>query len=174
MFAGLPLSQIDKKVLNKNISLQLQDIHLFSGSLKDNIFLSRDWINEENLGKALDISGVSKFLHMLPGGLDALLSDRGMSLSGGQRQSIALARTFLSESEIIILDEPTASMDLNAEQMFTKKISEELKDSTLIIATHRLPVVNAVDRVVVLADGKVVLDEPRESAMKKLIQKPVD
>jgi len=111
---------------------------------------------------------------MLPGGLEAQLSDRGMSLSGGQRQSIALARTLLSESEIIVLDEPTASMDLNAEQMFTKKISEQVNNTTLIIATHRLPVVNAVDRVIVLAEGKIVLDEPRESAMKKLIQKPAD
>jgi len=174
MFSGLPLSQIDKKVLNKNIAIQLQDIHLFSGSLKDNIFLSRTWIDEDALSNALDISGVSNFLHMLPGGLDAQLSDRGMSLSGGQRQSVALARTLISESEIIILDEPTASMDLNAEQMFTKKISEDLKETTLIIATHRLPVVNSIDRVIVLADGKVVLDEPQEAAMKKLIQKPKD
>ena len=174
MFSGLPLSQIDKKVLNKNIAIQLQDIHLFSGSLKDNIFLSRTWIDEDALSNALDISGVSNFLHMLPGGLDAQLSDRGMSLSGGQRQSVALARTLISESEIIILDEPTASMDLNSEQMFTKKISEDPKATTLIIATHRLPVVNSVDRVIVLADGRVVLDEPQEVAMKKLIQKPKD
>ena len=154
MFSGLPLSQIDRKVINKNIGIQLQDIHLFSGSLKDNIFLSRSWIDEDALSNALDISGVSNFLHMLPGGLDAQLSDRGMSLSGGQRQSIALARTLISRSEIIILDEPTASMDLNAEQMFTKKIGEVLNSTTLIIATHRLPVVNSVDRVIVLADGK--------------------
>ena len=172
MYSGLPLSQIETESINKKIAIQLQDIHLFSGSLKDNIFLSRNWINENALSRALNISGVSNFLHMLPGGLDAELSDRGMSLSGGQRQSIALARTLITDSEIILLDEPTAAMDLNSEQMFTKKINEELKDSTLIIATHRLPVVNAVDRVIVLADGKVVLDEPQEEAMKKLIQKP--
>jgi len=70
------------------------------------------------------------------------------------------------------LDEPTASMDLNTEQVFTKKLTEDMDGTTLIIATHRLPVVNAVDRVIVLNDGKVVLDEPRETAMKKLIQKP--
>jgi ATP-binding cassette, subfamily C, bacterial LapB len=172
MFSGLPLSQIDKLTLNQKVAIQLQDIHLFSGSLKDNLFLARDWIDEDDLTAALDISGVSSFLHMLPGGLDAQLTDRGMSLSGGQRQSIALARTFLSSPEIIILDEPTASMDLNSEQLFTKKLTENLKNTTLIIATHRLPVVNAVDRVIVLNEGKVVLDEPRESAMKKLIQKP--
>ncbi|MDC0485327.1 ATP-binding cassette domain-containing protein [Gammaproteobacteria bacterium] len=173
-YSGLPISQISKDALNHKISIQLQDIHLFSGSLKENIFLGRDWINDESLKSALDISGVSNFLHLLPGGLDAQLADRGMSLSGGQRQSIALARTLIADSEIVMLDEPTASMDLNTEQMFTQKLTEATDRKTVIIATHRLPVVNAVDRVIVLSEGKVVLDEPREAALKKLIQQPKD
>lgn len=173
-YSGLPISQISKTALNQKISIQLQDIHLFSGSLKENIFLGRDWINDESLKSALDISGVSNFLHLLPGGLDAQLADRGMSLSGGQRQSIALARTLIADSEIVMLDEPTASMDLNTEQMFTQKLTEATEGKTIIVATHRLPVVNAVDRVIVLSEGKVVLDEPREAALKKLIQQPKD
>ncbi len=173
-YSGLPISQISKAALNQKISIQLQDIHLFSGSLKENIFLGRDWISDESLKRALDISGVSNFLHLLPGGLDAQLADRGMSLSGGQRQSIALARTLIADSEIVMLDEPTASMDLNTEQMFTQKLTEETEGKTIIVATHRLPVVNAVDRVIVLSEGKVVLDEPREAALKKLIQQPKD
>ena len=87
---------------------------------------------------------------------------------------MALIGALASRPDLLFLDEPTASMDLNSEQMFTKKISEDLKATTLIIATHRLPVVNSVDRVIVLADGRVVLDEPQEAAMKKLIQKPKD
>lgn len=173
-YSGLPISQISKDALNQKVSIQLQDIHLFSGSLKENIFLGRDWIDDESLKSALDTSGVSNFLHLLPGGLDVQLADRGMSLSGGQRQSIALARTLIADSEIIMLDEPTASMDLNTEQMFTQKLTEATAGKTIIIATHRLPVVNAVDRVIVLTDGKVVLDEPREAALKKLIQQPKD
>jgi ATP-binding cassette subfamily C protein LapB len=173
-YSGLPLSQISKDALNQKISIQLQDIHLFSGSLKENIFMGRDWIDDKLLKNALEISGVSNFLHLLPGGLDAQLADRGMSLSGGQRQSIALARTFIADSEIVMLDEPTASMDLNTEQMFTQKLTEGTNGKTIIVATHRLPVVNAVDRVIVLSEGKVVLDEPRETALKKLIQKPKD
>ena len=173
-YSGLPISQISKDALNQKVSIQLQDIHLFSGSLKENIFLGRDWIKDEFLKSALDVSGVSNFLHLLPGGLDAQLADRGMSLSGGQRQSIALARTLIADSEIVMLDEPTASMDLNTEQMFTRKLTEATEGKTIIIATHRLPVVNAVDRVIVLSDGKVVLDEPREIALKNLIQQPKD
>ena len=148
-YSGLPLSQISKDALNQKISIQLQDIHLFSGSLKENIFLGRNWINDEALKGALEISGVSNFLHLLPGGLDAQLADRGMSLSGGQRQSIALARTLIADSEILMLDEPTASMDLNTEQMFTQKLTEATDGKTVIVATHRLPVVNAVNRVIV-------------------------
>ena len=171
-YSGLPLSQISKDTLNQKISIQLQDIHLFSGSLKENIFMGRDWIDDKSLKDALKISGVSNFLHLLPGGLDAQLADRGMSLSGGQRQSIALARTFIADSEIVMLDEPTASMDLNTEQMFTQELTERANGKTIIVATHRLPVVNAVDRVIVLSEGKVVLDELRETALKKLIQQP--
>tara|TARA_B110000003_G_C16644234_1_gene531381 strand:- start:1028 stop:2722 length:1695 start_codon:yes stop_codon:yes gene_type:complete len=171
-YSGLPLSQISKDALNQKISIQLQDIHLFSGSLKENIFMGREWIDDKSLKSALEISGVSNFLHLLPGGLDAQLADRGMSLSGGQRQSIALARTFIADSEIVMLDEPTASMDLNTEQMFTQKLTEGANGKTILVATHRLPVVNAVDRVIVLSEGKVVLDEPRETALKKLIQQP--
>ena len=134
--------------------------------------MSRYWIDDKSLNDALEISGVSNFLHLLPGGLDAQLADRGMSLSGGQRQSIALARTFIADSEIVMLDEPTASMDLNTEQMFTQELTERANGKTIIVATHRLPVVNAVDRVIVLSEGKIVLDEPREIALKKLIQQP--
>lgn len=171
-YSGLPLSQISKDALNQKISIQLQDIHLFSGSLKENIFMGRDWIDDKSLKDALEISGVSNFLHLLPGGLDAQLADRGMSLSGGQRQSIALARTLIADSEILMLDEPTASMDLNTEQLFTQKLTEGVDGKTILVATHRLPVVNAVDRVIVLSEGKIVLDEPREIALKKLIQQP--
>ena len=118
--------------------------------------------------KALDLSGVAGFLDFIPGGLDAVLADRGMSLSGGQRQSIALARTLVSDPEVLILDEPTASMDLNSETLFTQNLDKFAKDKTLLVATHRLPVLNSVDRGIVLADGRVVLDEPRADAIKKL------
>ena len=135
--------------------------------------MNREWVEEESLVKALEISGVSSFIHLLPGGLDAQLADRGMSLSGGQRQSIALARTLVTSSEVLILDEPTASMDLNSETLFTQKLEGYAKDRTVIVATHRLPVLNSVDRVIVLAEGKIVLDEPRQEAIKRLT-KPQD
>ena len=167
-YSGLPINQISKETLNKKVAFQLQEVHLFSGTIKENIIMNSKEIKEEVLVEALDLSGVAGFLHLIPGGLDAVLADRGMSLSGGQRQSIALARTLVSNPEVLILDEPTASMDLNRETLFTQNLDKFAKDKTLLVATHRLPVLNSVDRVIVLAEGRVVLDEPRADAIKKL------
>ena len=147
-------------------------MHLFSGTVKENILLGREWLNEENLATAIELSGMKVFLDALPGGLDCMLADRGISLSGGQRQSIALARALVNDPELLILDEPTSSMDLNSENEFTHNLSKLSKEKTVLIATHRLPIVNAVDRVIVIGNGDIQLDEAKESAMKKIIKKP--
>ena len=118
----------------------------------------------------MNLSGVDNFIHLLPGGLDYPLSDRGMSLSGGQRQSISLARTLVAKPEVLLLDEPTASMDLNSEQSFADKLREYKSPSIIIVATHRLALLSAIDRVIVLSEGKIVLDEAKEEALKKLQQ----
>ncbi len=172
LFSGLPLGEIDSKILHAKLGILLQDVHLFSGTLKDNILLGREFINEEQLANALEFSGVKDFLDFLPGGLDFQLADRGMSLSGGQKQAIALARAIANDPEILILDEPTASMDLNAEASLTAKLQTFTKDKIVLVATHRLPIINGLDRVIVINNGAIKLDEPRESALKKIIQKP--
>lgn len=172
LFSGLPLNDIDQSSLHPKIGILLQDVHLFSGTVKENILLGREWLNEENLATAIELSGMKVFLDALPGGLDCMLADRGISLSGGQRQSIALARALVNDPELLILDEPTSSMDLNSENEFTHNLSKLSKEKTVLIATHRLPVVNAVDRVIVIGNGDIQLDEAKESAMKKIIKKP--
>ena len=172
LFSGLPLGEIDSKILHAKLGILLQDVHLFSGTLKDNILLGREFINEEQLANSLEFSGVKGFLDFLPGGLDFQLADRGMSLSGGQKQAIALARAIANDPEILILDEPTASMDLNAEASLTAKLQTFTKDKIVLVATHRLPIINGLDRVIVINNGAIQLDEPRESALKKIIQKP--
>ena len=172
LFSGLPLNDIDQSSLHPKIGILLQDVHLFSGTVKENIILGREWLNEENLAMAIELSGMKVFLDALPGGLDCMLADRGISLSGGQRQSIALARALVNDPELLILDEPTSSMDLNSENEFTHNLSKLSKEKTVLIATHRLPIVNAVDRVIVIGNGDIQLDEAKESAMKKIIKKP--
>ncbi len=89
--------------------------------------------------------------------MDAILTDRGQSLSAGQRQAISIARALVNDPDLLIMDEPTASLDLNAEQAFVKKLNGFLNEKTLIAVTHRIPLLELVDRIIVIADGKVAL-----------------
>ena len=130
--------------------------------------MGRDGINDSILMQAIDCSGVNDFLTKIPGGLDAILTDRGQSLSAGQRQAIAIARALINQPEILLMDEPTATLDLNSEQAFVKKLKPLIEDSTLIAVTHRLPVLELVDRIIVLADGKIAIDGPKEDVLEKL------
>ena len=171
-FDKLAVNEIDSKTLHSKISVVLQDINLFAGTIRDNILMGRDGINDSILMQAIDCSGVNDFLTKIPGGLDAILMDRGQSLSAGQRQAIAIARALINQPEILLMDEPTAALDLNSEQAFVKKLKPLIKDSTLIAVTHRLPVLELVDRIIVLADGKIAIDGPKEDVLEKLKAKP--
>ena len=93
-------------------------------------------------------------------------------MSAGQRQAIAIARALINQPEILLMDEPTATLDLNSEQAFVKKLKPLIEDSTLIAVTHRLPVLELVDRIIVLADGKIAIDGPKEDVLEKLKAKP--
>jgi len=171
-FDKLAVNEIDSKILHSKISVVLQDINLFAGTIRDNILMGRDGINDSILMQAIDCSGVNDFLTKIPGGLDAILMDRGQSLSAGQRQAIAIARALINQPEILLMDEPTAALDLNSEQAFVKKLKPLIEDSTLIAVTHRLPVLELVDRIIVLADGKIAIDGPKEDVLEKLKAKP--
>jgi len=171
-FDKLAINEIDSKTLHEKISVVLQDINLFAGTIRENIMMGRDGINDSVLTQVLDCSGANDFLAKIPGGLDAVLMDRGQSLSAGQRQSIAIARALINQPEILLMDEPTAALDLNSEQALVNKIQPLIKDSTLITVTHRLPVLELVDRIIVLADGKIAIDGPKEDVLEKLKAKP--
>ncbi|MED6342847.1 MAG: ATP-binding cassette domain-containing protein, partial [Pseudomonadota bacterium] len=108
------------------------------------------------------------FISRIPGGMDAILTDRGKSLSAGQRQAISIARALVNDPDLLIMDEPTASLDLNAEQAFVKKLNGFLNEKTLIAVTHRIPLLELVDRIIVIADGKVALDGPRDHVLDQL------
>ena len=141
---------------------------MFAGSIRENVLMGRESLKDEDLLQALECSGVNDFLPTIPGGLDAVLADRGQSLSAGQRQAIALARALVNNPEVLLMDEPTAALDLNSEQAFVRNLQPMLDGKTLITVTHRLPLLELVDRIIVLAEGKIALDGPKDKVLEKL------
>ncbi|HIN12888.1 MAG TPA: ATP-binding cassette domain-containing protein, partial [Gammaproteobacteria bacterium] len=167
-FDRLGANEIAPSTFRKKLSVVLQDIYLFAGSIRENVLMGRENIEDADLLQALECSGVNDFLPRIPGGLDAVLTDRGKSLSAGQRQAIALARALVNNPEVLLMDEPTAALDLNSEQSFVRQLQPLLDGKTLITVTHRLPVLELVDRIIVLADGKIALDGPKDKVLQQL------
>ena len=167
-FDNLATSEIHPSVFHSKVSVVLQETNLFAGSIRENILMGRDKIEESIIKNAMECSGVSSFISHIPGGLDGVITDRGLSLSAGQRHSISIARALVINPEMLIMDEPTASLDLNAEQAFVKNLNPFIKEKTMIVVTHRLPLLELVDRIIVIADGKVALDGPRDQILEQL------
>ncbi len=168
MYDGSDIKQLHTDDLSRSIGIVLQDVQLFSGSVKDNITMGRKDISQEDMISASKLSGLDDFISRIPGGYDLQLSDGGKGLSGGQRQSIALARSIVHKPSHFILDEPTSAMDMNAENMFIKQVGSILSESTMLIVTHRMPLLNLVDRIIVMNEGKIVEDGAKDEILKKL------
>jgi ATP-binding cassette subfamily C protein LapB len=167
-FDGLNHQQIHPSDLRRNIGYLPQDITLFHGTIRDNILFGTRQVTEYQLIRAVQLSGVSAFTDQETQGLDQQVGENGSSLSRGQRQSIALARAILNSPKILLLDEPTASLDARAEQQFLKSISATATDRTLILITHKMELLALVDRIIVLEKGKIVVDGPKEAVLQKL------
>jgi ATP-binding cassette subfamily C protein LapB len=160
--------QIDPADLRRNIAYIAQDVVLFRGTIRENITMSRPQSTEEEILSASKSAGVHDFVSSHPMGYDAPVGEHGDGLSGGQRQAIALARAMLLKPNIMICDEPTNSMDVQAETAFTKHIQEEVGGNTLILITHRQHLLTIVDRLILLDRGRLVLDGPRDKVLEAL------
>ena len=170
MYDGVDIKQLHTDDLSRSIGIVLQDVQLFSGSIRENITMGREDINQDDLINAGKLSGLDDFVSKIPGGYDLQLSDGGKGLSGGQRQSIALARAIVHKPTHFILDEPTSAMDMNAENIFISQMGSIMQDSTMLIVTHRMPLLNLVDRIIVMNEGQIVEDGPKEEIINKLNQ----
>ena len=168
------IRQIVPDDLRKNMAMVLQDVFLFSGSIKENITMGHPEITDEDILRAAEISGVQDFLGGLPNGYDLQLRDRGEGLSGGQKQALAICRALVRKSPILMMDEPTSSMDTNSEQKLIYRLKEELKDRTLLVVTHRPTMLELVDRIIVIEQGKVVANGPKDDVIKMLTPKGSD
>lgn len=160
---GVDLRQIDKSDLRRNVGVMLQETWLFSGSLRENIQMGYFEYDDEHLLKVAKLSGVDDFVSGHASGYDMMLKERGEGLSGGQRQSINLARALLHEPNLLILDEPTSSMDTTTERAVLDRLNMWLQHRSLIVVTHRNSLLRLADRVLVFEKGAVVADTTPES-----------
>ncbi len=155
------LRQIDPVDLRRSIGYVPQEPFLFMGTIKDNITIGDQFATDEEVLKASKISGVHDFLGKHQAGYDLQVGERGDGLSGGERQSVTLARALVSNPNILILDEPTNSMDDLSEEAFKSKLANIVKDKTVIVITHRPSILSIVDRLIVIDDGKIIADGPK-------------
>lgn len=170
MVDGTDVGQLDPASLRSRIGAALQEPVLLSGSVRDNIILDRDHIDDDEMVRASQIAGAHDFLGHISNGYDLNLTDRGEGLSGGQRQAISLARALAGRPNILIFDEPTSSMDANTEQQLIERLKAEVADRTLIIISHRINLLQLVDRIVVVESGRITHDGPRDEVLKAMAQ----
>ncbi|MBB5210804.1 type I secretion system permease/ATPase [Microbulbifer hydrolyticus] len=165
---GVSLAHIDPADVRRDIGLLTQNANLFHGTLRENVTLGAPGATDKEIIAALDMSGALEFIRKLPKGMDHVVLEGGLGLSGGQRQSLLLARLFIRNPSIVLLDEPTASLDDLTEKRFISKLEQWLVGRTLIIATHRTSTLKLADRILVIDSGKLLLDEPKEAALQTL------
>lgn len=172
LVSGTDINQIDPTDLRRNMSYVPQEISLFSGTVRENIVLGTPLATDEAVLEAARVAGILDFLNTHPEGFDLEVGERGERLSGGQRQGIAIARAVINRAPILVLDEPTASIDNTAEMLFLKHFFEYAKNRTLLLVTHKTSMLSLVDRLIVLNDGKIIADGPRDEVLKMLAGKP--
>ena len=165
---GTDIRQIDPAELRRCIGYVSQDVTLFRGSVRDNIILGTRDIDDEVILQAAELAGLSEIVKKHAMGFDLQVGEQGRNLSGGQRQCVALARAILLEPPLLVLDEPTSSMDNRTEQRIKDRLQEILEGKSLILITHRASMLQLVDRIIVLDSGHIVADGSRESVLEAL------
>ena len=168
MIDGTDIRQYDVNSMRAQIGVAMQETVLLSGSVRENILLQRPGINDDEMLRAAKLSGTHGFIGQIANGYDLRLADRGEGLSGGQRQSIGLARALAGQPPILVFDEPTSAIDSTSEAQLIESLREELRGRTLVLITHRPSLLQLVDRVIVIDGGKVVADGPRDNILQQI------
>jgi len=170
MIDGTDIRQLDPADLRNHIGAAMQESVLLTGSVRENIQLGRPQVPDEELLRVAEISGTHQFMGQIANGYDLRLADRGEGLSGGQKQSIAIARALAGRPAIMVMDEPSSAMDSQTETGLIQRLQEEFKGRTLILITHRPPLLQLVQRIILLDRGKIVADGPRDSVLKQIMR----
>lgn len=169
---GVDMRQLDPNFIRDEVAFLNQSPRLFLGSLRDNLELARTdgYSTDQELLRALQRFNLLELIKQHPKGLDMPLGEDGLGLSGGQKQIISLARLTLRHPRVVLLDEPTASLDEVTEQQALRGIAHWARDKTLVVVTHRRQVLSLVNRVIVIDQGKIIMDGPRDSVLAKLAE----
>ncbi|MDY7371015.1 type I secretion system permease/ATPase [Acinetobacter oleivorans] len=162
----IALGLIDPLDIRRDIGLLNQNAHLFFGSIRENLKLGAPLATDSDVLKALDLSGALEFLQEKKEGLDYQILEGGAGLSGGQKQALLVARLLIRKPNVLLLDEPTAAFDDVSEKQFIEQLQSRLGNKTLIVATHRRAILELVDRIIVVNNGKIVMDGPKEQVLK--------
>jgi ATP-binding cassette subfamily C protein LapB len=165
---GIDMRQLDPADVRRNLGYVSQDVNLFYGTLRENITFGMPHALDDAIVSAADLAGISDMIHRHPQGFDMPVGERGELLSGGQRQGVGIARAVLNNAPILLLDEPTSAMDFSTEALVTQRMKEFSVGKTVVLVTHRTSMLSFVDRVIVIDQGKVMADGPREQILQAL------
>jgi ATP-binding cassette subfamily C protein LapB len=164
---GIDLGLIDPSDVRRDMGLLNQNSQLFYGSIRENLTLGAPLATDEQVMQALQLTGALAFVQEKKEGLDHVILEGGVGFSGGQRQALLLARLLIRQPNILLLDEPTAAIDDVSEKQLINHLKLYLRNRTMIVATHRRAVLELVDRIIVVNDGKIVMDGPRDQILNQ-------
>ncbi|XOV88352.1 MAG: type I secretion system permease/ATPase [Pseudomonadota bacterium] len=168
LVSGTDINQLDPIDLRRNINFVPQDVMLMSGTIRENIVMSAPLSDDTTVLRAAEIAGLLEFVNRHPEGFDLQVGERGANLSGGQRQAIAIARAFVATAPLVLLDEPTNAMDTATESQFKQQLAGYLNGRTLLLITHKTSMLSLVDRLIVMNNGEIVADGPRDKVLTAL------
>ena len=168
MLDDADIRNIRPEDVRNNIGVVLQNPTLFSGTVRENLLMGNPDASDEEMVRAVELSGASQFIGLLPNGFDFVLSERGQELSAGMRQSLAISRALIGNPPIFLMDEPTSSMDANTEAVIVNNLDQATKGKTAVFVTHRGPLVSIADRILIVESGKIVMDGPRDAVLEQL------
>jgi ATP-binding cassette subfamily C protein LapB len=165
---GTDINQIDPADLRRYIGYVGQEPRLFFGTVRENIAMKAPWADDAEILRCAKLSGTDRFVHRHPAGYDMPIGESGKGISGGQAQAITIARAVLNNPSLLLFDEPTSCMDNSSENLFLSNIRAFAKDKMVILVTHKMSMLSLVERLIVLQNGKIVADGPKEQVLEAL------
>lgn len=168
LIGGIDVAQVDPADWRSTVGYVGQEARLFYGTLRENIMIGRPEASTDELLRVLQLTGLDLIAQKHPMGINLPIGEMGEGLSGGQRQLVSLARSLLARPQMLLLDEPTSAMDTQTEAIFMARLNNATKDQTLILVTHRTSLLNLVDRILVVDEGRIVADGPKNEIIAAL------